>query len=411
MSKFTFLFLAALTVLAMAVPAMATDTRQASLAGVGNFIEDDFNIFMWPATLTSYSNMVWIGIQNLQIGEGTQMFYYMGASYGLGAENKHGTIGLFLFDFDRGLNPFTSDAWPGSGVFNDIETQKWTLFYAYPMDKLSFGIYLNRDDSGEKDDTGVGAGATSTKFHDSYTTVGASIRFDMGDKAYCDLGADVSSVGYLTEHTPTYGTIKQDARLKYSAQARIFYQWKENFTWVPFVSFQHWDFSEKADSAAAFALDNWGDKATMVEVGLGTNIKVNENNLLIFAFEPIVWVKREPSSPPAGVTADVTETVIPRMYLALESDVKSWLTFRAGAVKTLYKEADKDETATTRSDITYTDANFAFYMGLGFHVGDFDIDALLNNEVPLHLGYWLTGYTPSNQYELPMTMLTATYHW
>jgi hypothetical protein len=67
-----------------------------------------------------------------------------------------------------------------------------------------------------------------------------------------------------------------------------------------------------------------------------------------------------------------------------------------------------------KASVEYTYAPFNFYMGLGFHVGDFDIDLVLNNEVPMHLGYWLTGYQPSNYYEgydseLPIYMISATY--
>ena len=154
-----------------------------------------------------------------------------------------------------------------------------------------------------------------------------------------------------------------------------------------------------------------GLKAMGFDLGLGANIKVNEDNLLIFAIEPYSTVKREPSEPPTGTSGDITVTAMPRIFLALETDVRDWLTFRAGGMKELLKDKETYEDDVTKTEYTSTWSEFAYYMGLGFHVSDFDIDVLLNNQVPLHLGYWLTGYIPENQTELPMTMLTATYHW
>ena len=59
---------------------------------------------------------------------------------------------------------------------------------------------------------------------------------------------------------------------------------------------------------------------------------------------------------------------------------------------------------------TYIGSYFDYWMGLGFHVGDFDIDAVINNNLPFRVGYWLTGY--SNDYSgPPVYLLSATYHF
>ena len=48
-------------------------------------------------------------------------------------------------------------------------------------------------------------------------------------------------------------------------------------------------------------------------------------------------------------------------------------------------------------------------MGLGFHIADFDIDAVVNNNLPFRIGYWLTGYQGFG--DPPVYMLTTTYHF
>ena len=73
MKKLFAVVLSVLFMVALAVPALATDARQIALGGVGNYIEDDYNIFTWYGTLPSYSNTVWIGLSY------DDYYYYLGA--------------------------------------------------------------------------------------------------------------------------------------------------------------------------------------------------------------------------------------------------------------------------------------------------------------------------------------------
>jgi len=420
MRKFTLTVLAVLFVVATAAPAMATDARVQSMAGVSRYIEDDYNIFVWPATLASYSNMVWIGLGNYyydyypELAQPSSTNTYLGVSYGLGSENKYGTLAMFLYHYGYGLNPLGSDAWPGSGVFDWSLDNKWTIMWAYPMEKFAFGLYFNRSDNGYKHDDETPA--DSYENHAAYTTIGGSIRFDIGEKAYADLGASVGLASYKYEQDSGYGNINENANMRIDLAGRMFYQWNETVTLVPFIGFTNFDFSLKADSAD-YTEDYFGDKAMMIDIGIGANVKVNEDNLLVFAFEPYSYMKRQPSDMPTGYDVSYTTTVMPRIMLALESDVKDWLTFRVGAYKEFIKDKEDVEYSgppATKSVNTETWANYDFFMGVGFHIGDFDIDALLNNDLPFRLGYWLTGYQPY-EYEswsdAPAYMITGTYHF
>lgn len=408
--------LSILFVVAAAVPAMATDARQQSLAGTGNYIEDDYNIFTWYATLPSYGNTVWMGLQYMDYymdGEGSNFMKYIGASYNLGEEGKFGTVAMFLYDMAPGLNPFgysyDDDLWPGAGLFGDGLYNKFTLLYGYPMEKLAIGFYFNRSDRAYEDVVND----EIEEGHQAYTTIGVGLRFDLGEKAYMDVAGDVSFVTYKETDTP-YGEIEADANKMFGGRARMFYEWNETITWVPYVNFRMFDFSLKAEEEG---LEDFGDKAMGFDLGLGANIKVNEDNLLIFAVEPYSTVKREPSEPPDGTSGDITVTAMPRIFLALESDVRDWLTFRVGGMKELLKDKETyEETDVTEEEYTSTWSEFAYYMGLGFHVSDFDIDCVINNELPFNMGYWLTGksysasYYDNGQWQ-PVYMVSAAYHF
>ena len=425
MSKFFAVVLSVLFLVAAAVPLLATDARQIALAGTGNYIEDDYNIFSWYATLPSYSNTVWIGLNyGYDYYDGAvsangasqgmdNSWAYMGASYGLGKEGKYGTLAMFYYDHAPGLNP-SGSSWPGASVFSESVGNKWTVLYAYPMEKMSLGFYFNRSDNSFKYENQT---EVTEQHKIAYTTLGAGIRFDLGDKSYTDLAFDYNIASFTDQNSEFsgYGKVSQDANAMIDIRGRMFYQWSETVTLVPYVAFSTYDFSLKADSALDWKDNYFGNKGMMFKIGVGANIKINENNLLIFAVEPYDYYRTEPSDPPTGITYKETETYVPTFYLALESDVKDWLTFRAGCYKDFYKSKTEQTTEVdhTSETNTYIGSDFDFFMGLGFHVGDFDIDALVNPELPFKVGYWLTGYSDWNNYsyDVPVYMISTTYHF
>ena len=475
MKKLFAVVLSVLFMAALAVPALATDARQIALGGVGNYIEDDYNIFTWYGTLPSYSNTVWIGLSyddyyyylGAPADDGMSYQPYMGASYALGAEGKYGTLAMFFNAYAKPLNSM-GVGWDNTGSpYSEGIGSKWNVLYGYAMEKLSFGLYLSESDASTVYDWSYEYPADDTTMaHNyqndrAYTTVGAGVRFDIGEKMYADLAFDYSWAGktvnngdYSYDQYYGYGEVTADANTMMDFRGRMFYEWNETITWVPYVNFATFDFSLKGDSMVTvnreFTTDelgwkdtNYGVKGTMMMLGLGANIKVNENNLLVFAVEPYSYAKVEQSEPPAsdfvrydasyypyyysdpyswGKTHEETTTLLPTFRLALESDVRDWLTFRIGAVKGFYKDEYKTSyTSQTgvseEADIvkfnetdTYTGSYFDYWMGLGFHVGDFDIDAVVNNNLPFRVGYWLTGY--QNNYDgPPVYMLSAAYHF
>jgi hypothetical protein len=429
---------------------------------------------------------VWIGLDYDYYSNDVQgpLLPYMGVSYGLGSEGKYGTLAMFFNEDTRPLN--YAGGWDYSGYeygynywyddpFGDYIYSKWNVLYGYAMEKLSFGLYFSRSNVKSENEWSYDFARPvprDTAFDDvyamSYTTVGAGVRFDIGEKMYADLAFDYSWAGmtinvasdpyadyhdYYNEYYTDFGEISADANKMMNFRGRMFYEWNETITWVPYASFGNFNFSLKADSLQLWGNRPWdedgvdtlgwkdthyGVKGMSFTLGIGANIKVNENNLLLFAVEPFSYSKLEQSDPPTnfvrqdyyseysdpfwwGVTHEYKETLLPTFRLALESDVRDWLTFRIGAVKTFYKAVDKQSSTSQYGsnatlDVvkleetnTYIGSDFEYWMGLGFHVGDFDIDAVVDNELPFRLGYWLTGYN-DDQSE-PVYMLSAAYHF
>jgi len=422
MKKFFLITLAIVMTAAFTMPAEATQSRVAALGGYGRYLEDDYNVFDWPATLPAYSNMVWIELMPYQWWanygcpgniECWDIIPAMGASYALGEDGGMGTISMFFHQYSEPLHPFWNTPWGtewSQGPVNrGTSYNKFHVMYGYAMEGLSFGIALTRSDDYERYEDGYEDEESA-----GYTTVSAGVRFDVGDAAYMDINFELGMASFADSNYAGYA-VTEDANMTYGIKARLFYEWNETITWVPYFGFTTYDFSAKSDDDA-FADNYWGDKGMMFEFGLGANIAVNEDNLILFAIEPFSYAKREPSAIPDGVDGDWTSTatVMPRFILGLETDIKDWLTFRAGGVHTLMKVEDKSVWMDPDGVDTETWSEFDYYMGLGFHVGDWDIDCVLNNATPFRLGYWLTGMGQPD-YETDdaaaMWLLSAKYHF
>ena len=84
-----------------------------------------------------------------------------------------------------------------------------------------------------------------------------------------------------------------------------------------------------------------------------------------------------------------------------------------GATKTM----TKTETTDAAGNVTTVTGNpfaggddFEWFLGAGFHVGDWDIDAVIDHDTPFRLGYWLTGFGTDDP-DPPVTRISGTYRF
>lgn len=429
--KKLFVLTLALAVAAMlASPAMATKSRLTAMGHVNRYVEDDYNIFAWPATLPSYANVLLINLINDDYyHEGLEGEFYTQNGYsgnagwygngvsamfglikGLGEDNQYGTLGLFFMEVAGGLNPVgeidddLDYLWDHQDLFAWPVYNKYSLMYGYSMDGLSFGLSFSRSDEGAEMEVMDVKG----EIHQAYTTIGAGVRFDVGEDAYADLAFDYGMASYTEKPTP-WGEISQDAASTIGIKARAFYEYSEYLTIVPFFGFKWWDFSLQADSSGYFDAPCWGNKGLGFDFGIGTDWSVNDENTIIFAIEPYSYWKTEPSQCDDGPSIEGKMVTFPRFQLALESEITDWLTFRTGCIK----DNTKYEINVTEDDVestySFTEADFNWFFGLGFDVADFEFDCVVHEAVPFSLGYWLTGYRPASDTETPVWMISAKY--
>jgi len=410
----------AILMIAVAMPALGSETRVRALGPMtAPFIEDNSNVFMWPATLASYANLVTIDAGYYYVVKyyddrgwyDDDMTAKFGLSYGLGEDNKYGVLGMWWQEHTYGPNYMGDWAGPwGYTDFSEDVFNKWNIMWAMSFETIDIGIRLERAD---EEYLGEGEG---TKYQDyiSYTTLGLGLRWDLSDESYADLAFDYTSVGYKYQDGGEE-VIEADKKGIMAVRGRMFYEWTDVITWVPYVSYKWGDLSIKSNESGFYADDEcWGLKGYQLDIGLAANIMVNDDNMIIVGIEPYGSYKGEPSE--CGSDAgDYSEqmTIFPGWVFGLESDIKDWLTFRAGCDKALLKTTYEMDDGEVSGEENYTWAPFNWYLGLGFHVSDFDIDLLVNKEAPFSMGYWLTGIQPGS-YETedigaPIGMISVVY--
>lgn len=412
-----------LIMIAVAMPAFASDTRVRSLgSATAPYIEDNSNVFMWPATLVNYANLLTVTAGYYDVikwGDDRgdyddDMTAQFGLTYGLGEDNKYGVFGMWWQEHTWGPNMmgmWAGPYGPGTTDFSDNVYNKWNIMWALAFETIDIGVRFERADEGSYYDMD----GEKDEDHISYTTFGLGLRWDISDATYMDVAFDYTTVGYTYKDMGSDETIEADSKSIMAFRARMFYEWTDVITWVPYFSYKGGSLSLKSSESGYYDDDEcWGLKGYELDFGIAANLNVNDDNLIIVAMEPYGVAKGEPAEcgSDAG-SGDVSQTIFPAFALGLESDVKDWLTFRIGCSKALLKYEETYEAEGTKSEGSYTWAPFAWQLGLGFHVGDFDIDLLVNKEAPFSMGYWMTGIQPG-QYETddigtPIGMISATY--
>lgn len=397
---FSKVLILSLLVVALAAPAFATTARVNSLAGTGDYMNDDSNMFRWYGVLPSYANLVMMEVGSW---DGSVEHRGIGVTHACGDEGKWGTWGFWLLedavnDDSFFMNtPIWNAAMGYSSVGVGMPYSKFVVAWGKEFEMMSLGLNFTRSDLSVEDETVDPIARTNW----SFTTVGAGIRADVGDDAYTDLAFTIGFGGYDVEGP---ATVSLDKKTAFDISARMFYEWRDNVTLVPVVEYMQME----------YALDNdtepFGDKVKGFKGGLAMNMDVNTNNMFIWGAQ-IEYFKWEYSSPGDAVD-EFKMWNLPRFFMALESNIKPWLTARVGAWKALEKFTDTmgDESdPPVASDYKVTGTDFEWFLGVGFHVAEFDIDCELGADAPFNMGYWLTGY--ENWDNEPISRISATYHF
>jgi hypothetical protein len=408
--------------------ASATTARVRSLANTGDYISDDSAVNRWYSTLPSFGNQV-----NAEMGmwDGNSLTDTRGLGWihACGENGKWGTYRISLNEnaldhpgFWMG-NPFYQNHLPGnsnflgaigSPAFDDTPMNKWDLAGGWELgENMALGLSVTQS-KWNAEDTEADAKASN-----SFFTVGGGFSWTNNDKMVFDATATYGKAG--GEQTLGTNKTEWDSGTAFDIAARLFYDWKDNVTLVPVAEYSKSDYSLK-NSAATIPAPN-GDKTSDFLLGLGLNMDVNQDNMLVFALEYMQQKFEYSNAAAAADTAEIdniTAKYMPTVRLALETQVTSWLTTRIGAAKYLVtletKVVDGDKSKATQGAPIYdvnqvTPNGFDWFLGCGFNVAEWTIDLELASETPFNLGYWLTGYSNYSTSAGPVTHIAAVWNY
>lgn len=206
---------------------------------------------------------------------------------------------------------------------------------------------------------------------------------------------------------------QDDGGLSYAVNLRGIFGGGDG-TWYPAFWWVNDDLSWEVTGIPGLTARSADEKYTSIGAGISRNMRVNDNNLLIFGVA--AWQQKtdyERTDNNDAVLdgsisdAELKSTMAPMFFASLETEATSWLKVRLGGTHSMV--SSRTELSAFNSD-TATDklktSDFTFNIGAGLKWNNLDVDVTVNEAFPLSGGWVLSG-----DEETPFTRASATYHF
>jgi len=410
--------------LALALPAVSSAqmSRVEGMAIQGDFIKDWSGMFTYTSQVANVGNLVnaELGVSAGLTGSSSPLDRSVGAVIGNLWEGRLGTWAIHLRQFtpQLGQGNLTSQPSPGSIGFdpNFNPSESFDLIWGKKFGTTSLGLRMNRSFGSLEGflDNFFGNGPISTiesgtpddwpffdpNFNRNVFGLGGGIGFEMNPTSNVEASVLYQRRTFVVRDTVagTPETYEEDGPTTYQVAARAMWQWQPNIMVVPVFKWYSFDLSTKA-SAGSSGLT---EKNTLKgwQLGAAGNWTLGSNDLFVLG-ATFAQNKLEE----ANSTFETTETYAPQVFAALETHVNSWLTVRFGANKGAWRSfEERDPTGATYKR---KESDFNMNLGAGVKVGNLQLDAILNDNFPNNLPYFISGSPTSDMF----AKVTATYPW
>jgi hypothetical protein len=351
----------------------ATQTRMSGLGNPYGLIEDDTDVFTYPATIFNYSGVVVGELQQLDASEeDISVNWAMSANIPI-LEYK---LGVYLNqDTEIDLSDWGSD----------LDVSKSVEFNFGFMDKFAIGFGTSVDYQAE-DEYPVPNDTLTSSFKNEptanfYSFFGgySANNMDFGFRVKMANAEDVVNNEHF-EMSNTAFELNGRQILKPSNNLEIIV--KAGFS-MDMTEFNYED--NQGDK-----LQDTNSTETTLDLGFGLQVKANDNNKIIFGVTPFIYnpssfeVTNYTNSTSSKAENEVNALFFPEYNLAVESKICSWLTGRMGANQTYAHVTDKmNYNSDTMEDTedTYYHKDYYMNLGLTFSFGNFCVDSLLQQEL------------------------------
>lgn len=425
--------------------AISAGTSQASLSRMegmalttpttSQFTDDYANIFTYPTSVVRQNNLVLAELgQNSDNGGEIDEVEALDQSFTV--IRNFPRIGAIAFQFAQSQQ----DVFTGSSNLNN---EQFDVIWGRAFSKLDLALHFDMTSSKfeASDNTPASFSAEGFSPFDpilldpipafvtadpnavldnieiNTTGITPAIALHFGEDDRLEAAATFRKFSFDRTETPVGQSWSDQGNPSYALQARAFLHRSGTHTWVPaawYVSDDlSWEMTGFQVQPEAVAAD---ETYKFYGFGMSDNMRVNDNNLLLFGVAvgeaKHSYERTDPNG--GGVATDVRThedkiSGLPLFFASLETDATRWLKIRLGAnrswLRTTTEEADFAVTPATTKVETST-ADFNFGIGLGIRFNNLDIDMTVNDQFPLSGGYILSGNS-----ETPFNRVSATYHF
>ncbi len=345
------LLLVFLLVFSLSNRAYATETRVASMGGIGYFIQDNTNIFYFPGTLAQYSNQL-----NIEARQRLNV-----STYTAGVHLPFNSM-VFAVYLNRPVNVIPAANLAGLNVRMDNTTD---FLGAFRVGKMGLGVRLSLGMDSYKDEN---VDPTLTE-NATYIGLGFGLSYDI-----FDMGADID--------IPLASAKAGDDKMGYAGfgfgfNGRANFQASKELQIVPVALLYLAPAGYTVENAAGTQTDE-SYLSFRFGLAVGLNYSINENNLLTMAIEALGYNRSSWDEKDVETGSESTFT-FPGIYLGVESKIKPWLIGRLGAAQVFQSISE-----TTKPDggdeatVSTRDSQYDVTFGLGIVLGNFVFDLAIN---------------------------------
>jgi len=377
-NPFTKRALFALLVTFLATNLFASETRIATMGGSGIFLEDQANVFLFPATLADYQDLV---VAEMRARK-TQPSYSVGVHMGY----DQNTASALYINMPI-TSPLVAIGEASIAGLTSTLDNTYALMYAANFGGMNLGFGFMGAMSG----TETGSGAGKVEETSRYLSVLAGLSNNMMDLGLMvELPAIERKVGDATTEFSGFGL---------NANGRMHLMKRNGYNIFPVgrVVFSSSSLSNGTEV-------DFGNLS--VSGGVGVSKEINESNLIVVGIEGITYSSLTTDTKDVGETTTTTLR-LPAIFVGVESRISSWLTGRVGAAQenvqtTIEETPDGGETSESTTD----GSQFRLSLGLAMNFGAFDLDFAFNEGI-LFDGPAII----SNTGEVLATQLSLTYNF
>lgn len=406
----------ALGALMLALPAvaLAQTSRVEGMALQGDFVKDMSGMFTYTSQVANVGNLVYGELGNTNFPPVTSD-RGVGAVIGNLWDGRLGTWAVHIHEEHPQMGQGTRGSNPAPGVLGadpNINTHdSFDIMWGKKFGTTSFGLRVQRAYTDMEGDLYTILGPTTlAKIAGDATTAGglntarnilgfgAGVGFEMSPTSNVELAFLYQSRTFeASDSAGTAGgvTVEEDSPTSYQLAARGMWQWTSNVMVVPVFKWYNYDLGTQTTPGTTVeaGLQGW-------QLGAAGNWTLGANDLFVLG---VNFAQNKLEQNNNGL--EITETLMPELFAALEAHVNSWLTLRFGAKNGAMSKIEVQDNVTPTT-VTFRGSDFTMSLGAGAKFGPLQLDAVVDDNFP-HVGPWFISGQSTGGPIFPK--VTATY--